>query len=93
MEAAKATGMSDRERMDRMRFVEDRLSPVILEATEGYVPYLSYRHGDGDDEWVILHVDDRLDGCPSRVVRVSIACDSLWAIVKDVARAVAEVYE
>jgi len=85
--------MTDRERMVRMAFVEDTISRALLEATEGYVPYLSYRRGEGDDEWVLVHVDERLDGCPTRIVKVSIACDSLWAIWKDVTRAVADIYE
>ncbi len=71
----------------KKRFVERLLAPMLKDATKDFVRGLTYgaRH---DDEWVDVEY-----GMPPWEQRVNVSCDSKWAILKDVVKAVADRYE
>ena len=78
------------EQLAKMRFVEDELTPMLKAATDGYV-YTCWYEADGDDELVKVAV--KPPAAPVEAFPVNVSCDSLWALAKDVMRAVAERFE
>jgi len=76
------------EPFEKASFVACELAEMIKAATGSMVDDVYYirREPDGEERVVLL-----LSAAPRREVNVT--CDSLWAIAKDVMRAVAEIYE
>ena len=80
--------MTDRELEQRNKasFVESELSDVLNAATDGYVHHCEYAV-EGPEEYVLVTLDHYL------TEYVNVTGDSLWAILKDVMKAVASRYE
>ena len=66
-------------------FVEGELAAMMRIATRGVVQRLEYERM-GDEEFVVV------DMCTS-IFDVNVTADSLWAIAKDVMKAVGEKFE
>lgn len=75
------------EQQRKQRFVERRLGPMLADATDGWVTTCAYGAWR-DEEFVTVH-----NWGYEPVLQVDVSCDSRWAILKDVMRAVAARYE
>lgn len=71
----------------KARFVGNRLARMLAAATDCFVESCEY---DPESEEVAVFFGESGGW---RVVRVNVACDSRWAIAKDVMAAVAGEYE
>ena len=78
------------EENEKRWFVEDHLDRVVTLATRGAVCDLHYDHA-GPFEFVKFTVDHR--NAPTEIYEVNVTGDSLWAMAKDVMRAVGNRYE
>lgn len=75
------------EQMGKKHFVENKLAETLSAATGGYVWSLDYGVFGAEE---VVHVYT----CGvSKALVVNVTSDSLWAIAKDVMRAVADRYE
>ena len=73
------------EQQAKQRFVERKLGPMLVAATDGFVSGCSYSTWGAEEEVLVT--------AGGKLFAVNVTCDSPWAIVKDVMRAVAGRYE
>ena len=77
------------EQSSKASFVDSELTEVLNSATNGFVDCCEY-YTNGQDEFVIVKT---VAGDSRAGITVNVTCDSLWAILKDVMRAVAARFE
>lgn len=80
----------DAERLEKRRFVQEELTGMLRTATGGLAAECFYEHDGADEVVKVLYGQRRGE---REVISVNVTCDSLWAIAKDVMRAVARRYE
>ena len=90
MGAANTTKVLSAEQLDKKSFVESELTEMLAAATHGFVISLEY---DARGHFEVVHVTTCLGLFKRDTFGVDVTADSLWAIAKDVMRAVAERFE
>lgn len=78
------------EKLRKSRFVQEELTAMLYRATGGFIKECRYKF-DGVCE--IVHVTTAPATFKTDTFAVNVTADSLWAIAKDVMKAVAERYE